>query len=418
MLDRLQIFIPFRPEYVHGAKPFMTAAQGIDAGHKGALLGFEDLGVPMRAHSVHKEGGAVKVSDLRHPYESLPSSFTDMAFKVYTEGNYWPGIELKASPAKLLQGHNVFGPESIRKGAFEMLSWLHQAYPHLSEYLEINTAVLRSFDCTYSARVPSEEIAQAVIQQMQNISNGHTKARGDAYTTTAYFGAKDSRLKRIKVYLKGPEFNDQLDKFKQEAGKGNTLAARVFRVMNDERLKAWAANLVRFEVTICSRWLERRGISKNLWDLCKYQETLETLGRSFLRECWQAASHDIFKAFEGHTVKRTDDKEVMAKLRAVHFRMTPKGNISYSKADKLFIFYSSIRELGFDALSQRMDRKTLWRHMKDMQAAGFSKAFLQNLCEDSKKNNVIPLLRFVEVDFSSQRPDWYVEPVLTFERAA
>ena len=34
---------------------------------------------------------------------------------------------------------------------------------------------------------------------------------------------------------------------------------------------------------------------------------------------------------------------------------------------------------------------------------------LQKLHEVDR-GNVVPLLRFVAVDFSAQRPDWYVEP--------
>ncbi|SQC69905.1 phage/plasmid replication protein, gene II/X family [Pseudomonas aeruginosa] len=41
-----------------------------------------------------------------------------------------------------------------------------------------------------------------------------------------------------------------------------------------------------------------------------------------------------------------------------------------------------------------------------------SKAALQKLHEADRANNVVPLLRFVQVDFSAQRPDWYVEPTV------
>ncbi|WP_240441066.1 phage/plasmid replication protein, II/X family, partial [Pseudomonas aeruginosa] len=50
--------------------------------------------------------------------------------------------------------------------------------------------------------------------------------------------------------------------------------------------------------------------------------------------------------------------------------------------------------------------------IKEICEAGLSKAALQKLHEADRANNVVPLLRFVQVDFSAQRPDWYVEPTV------
>ncbi|TEL41295.1 phage/plasmid replication protein, II/X family, partial [Pseudomonas aeruginosa] len=59
-----------------------------------------------------------------------------------------------------------------------------------------------------------------------------------------------------------------------------------------------------------------------------------------------------------------------------------------------------------------MSRPTFYRHIKEICEAGLSKAALQKLHEADRANNVVPLLRFVQVDFSAQRPDWYVEPTV------
>ncbi|HGJ5877246.1 MAG TPA: phage/plasmid replication protein, II/X family [Arsenophonus sp.] len=45
---------------------------------------------------------------------------------------------------------------------------------------------------------------------------------------------------------------------------------------------------------------------------------------------------------------------------------------------------------------------------------GISKSQLQNLTGD--KSNLIPLYKVINIDFSQQRPGWYVEPVSVFER--
>ncbi|MGR2988999.1 phage/plasmid replication protein, II/X family, partial [Vibrio vulnificus] len=83
---------------------------------------------------VHFTGNEIsdgfEVGDLRHPYQSLPTSFTGMAFKIFQGTALRDAcVELKASPAKILQGHNVYGSTSIVSGAYEMLMALYHAYP-------------------------------------------------------------------------------------------------------------------------------------------------------------------------------------------------------------------------------------------------------------------------------------------------
>ena len=117
-------------------------------------------------------------------------------------------------------------------------------------------------------------------------------------------------------------------------------------------------------------------------------------------------------------MKITDDDSVLEQLKSVHFKLTPKGNISYSKAHKLLLFYISLREQGYSALKKMHNgNQTFYRHIKELQEAGFSKAFLQNLHGEAQ-SNIVPLLRFVDVDFGSQRPDWYQEPVSQFLKVA
>jgi len=433
MLDRLRLSIPFLPQHVTGASAYLTAEQAMRAGHKGELLDLLGSGIPLGARAVSlvirtddelsgESTGIVfkdwDIDGLHHPFESLPSSFTPLAFKVFHAANHYPFVELKASPAKLLQGHNVFGTVDIALGAAEMLSTLQQAYPLLFSMLEIQSTEVWELDCTYSARMPSELIANQVIQALRKVSNGQTKARGDEFQTTCYWGSKSSRLKRLKAYLKSAEFQAQLDKFRKDAEKGCESAKRVCAVMSDQRLQDWAKALVRFESTICKRWLERRGLSVKLVDLIAHQKDLASQGRCFIQELWRETTEDIFQAFEGQTVKATDDESVISALKAVHYSVTPKGNISYSKANKLYLFYCALREQGYAAIKQCHDgNKTFYRHIKELQEAGFSKAFLQNL-QGEAKSNVIPLLRVVTVDFGSQRPDWYVEPVSQFLKVA
>lgn len=67
------------------------------------------LEIPLASRSVYKdEYGEVHNSYLFHPYESVPTHYTGMAMKVFLILLMLLMFKIKASPAKLLQGHNVF----------------------------------------------------------------------------------------------------------------------------------------------------------------------------------------------------------------------------------------------------------------------------------------------------------------------
>lgn len=458
MLDRIHMFIPFDEASINeigtADKPFH-------------VVDLESLGVQMRAAggiSRRDDGQGFDCEDLSHAWESLPSSYTPMAFKVFHQSfskRLAPGVELKASPAKLLQGHNVFGPTSIRLGAEVMLKWLAGTYPMLYRRLNLLAIEVYALDCTYSARMPNEPTALQVIQFMRGVSNGQTRNRGDDYQTTAYWGAKDGRLRKIKAYLKGPEFLLEIQKVLKSASgaKGDPerrhdldnahvrefkiyrrnkrvpmsvlSASRTLKVLQDERLKEYARLLLRIEATVMHRWLERRNLPTTLWALCDYQEYLQGEGRCFIQECYTAVTAELFAAFEGMTMKRIDDEKVLAAL-IENFTKVGKGKWTKARADKstgsiipglftpgkssdayarnLFRTFRSIRDYGWEETMDSMARRTFYDHVRDIESVGVSKAMLQNLKDHDNVRNVVPVLQLLQIDFSTQRPHWYEEP--------
>jgi II/X family phage/plasmid replication protein len=119
MLDKIVMHIPVDASLVD-----VTS----DGNH--CIFGFDmlDLGLKVGSWSVYKnEEGDVRHVALNHSYEKLPTSYTSMAFKFFHEGRFFPHVELKASPAKILQGHNVYGTDWIEEGAMEIRGkLLHQ----------------------------------------------------------------------------------------------------------------------------------------------------------------------------------------------------------------------------------------------------------------------------------------------------
>lgn len=417
VLDKIHLFVPFRVDAI--------ATSTGKRGNELLVVDLESLGVPLRATSVLADGkGGYQVEDISHAWESLSTGFTPLAFKVFHQSlgkRVQPGVELKASPAKLLQGHNVFGPTSIRKGGEVMLKWLAGSYPKLWALLDWQSAEVYGIDCTYSARLPDERTALQLVQALRGVSNGQTRNRGDDYETTAYWGSKETRLRKLKAYLKGPEFRRQLDEAIKAArayGGSNFVpsqafaAHRLLAVLQNPALQEWAENLLRLEATVMHRWLERRNIPTNLWALCDYQERLAEQGSCFIQWCWEQVTKELFAAFEGISMRVINDDKVLAALKARWTKFGKNGKANETVALNLFRTYRSIKDYGWQETMDSMSRATFYRHVDQICECGLSKAALQKLKMDDHKNNVVPILRFLQVDFSAQRPDWYVEPMV------
>lgn len=108
MIDFLKLSIPFKTEHI------LVCKDGETSFLKETLIEIaKRTGLKLRAGNVTFEiDGDLDVAELSHPYEAIPSHFGSLAMKVFNGSDRMktpPYIELKASPAKLLQGHNVFG---------------------------------------------------------------------------------------------------------------------------------------------------------------------------------------------------------------------------------------------------------------------------------------------------------------------
>lgn len=427
MIDLIRLTVPFKLSAVSCSGSPMSTVSALADGEIGQIkdmLRYTSSGLLLQAKSVSRsDDGSLNISDLSHPFDRLPSSFSSMAFKIL-EINGWPHVTLKASPAKLMQGHNVYGGSSIRQSLLEMLGSLAVAFPDVYEDLEIGLTHLTNLDVTYSARFAnpddpnSELLGRELISYLRTLSSGQLMARGVCYDTTTYWGSADSQLGYVKAYLKHDEFLKQLKDVKREAATGDALAKRMLAVMSDEKLQNWSKNLLRLEASFKKDWLRRAGLPLNAWHLVKYQEELLAQGRCFLREIWAKKCAPLFSACEGQTMKVLDDEDIKQAIRSSHFRQTKSGAISYSYADDLFRFYLDIKNRGYEVVKKQASdtqasKLKFYRYVKDLGIAGIAKATLQAFSLNNTPS-VVPVLRFLQVDFNSQHPADYVEPVSRF----
>lgn len=405
MLDHLCINIPFSRRYLNVSADGSCTLVNIDK---------FDMDLFLASRSVYRdEQGDIKAGALYHPYETLPTHYTGMALKVFFEGNgkvQEPYVQIKASPAKLLQGHNVFGSDNIETGAMEMLGYLHQSYPQLSSMLDVTQAWVSHIDVTYSAKTDSQTSAKKVIDYLRNVSNGHTKLSKKAYDTSVYWGGVTSRLINIKCYLKYDEFMSQYADLQKKAKANDKSAIRTLQVMQNPKLMDWLVGLVRLEARLKKRWLERRNIPTNLFALIAYQKK----NPDVLKNLWVSATSSLMQALRGHKVNMRDDTEIIKAIENSPVVLNAKGKVSQTKVRNLLAMFVLIRDKGFDEVKQNYGKSQFYKLVKDLSLCGFSKASLQNI-HQQKDDGILTLVKVLEIDFNQQLPSWYVEPESHFD---
>jgi len=366
--------------------------------------------IPLASRSVHKnDDGTISASALFHPYESLATHFTGMAMKVFFDSTYEPYVQIKASPAKLLQGHNVFGSDNIEQGAMEMIGFLHESYPTLASMLDFERAWVSHIDVTYSARLKDQVTAKKVLDFLGNVSNGQTRLSNKRFDSSVYWGGQTSRLINHKCYMKHDEFLAQFEEQKLAAKKNDKAAQRVVDVMSNPELINWTIGLLRFESRFKKRWLERNDIPTNLFELIKFQRQ----NPNILQTLWTKATHSIFDALRGQTMKLTDDDSVYKAIESSPVVLNSKGKVSVTRVRNLESIFIQLRDKGFEEVRKKYGKTQFYKHISDLCECGFSKAYLQNL-HDEKSKNIIPFVKLVEIDFNQQLPEWYVEPQSQF----
>lgn len=353
-------------------------------------LNLKNLGIPLE-QSLDRNG---EVINTRHSWESIPSNFSGMAFKVFdlrdTKLDKFY-IEIKASPAKLMYGQNIYGSSDFVECAFFMIDFLYESYPELAKHLDFDSWSLENIDVTYFSRADSNTEAMQFINAISNVSHGQTKSR-TGYNGTAYFGKKNSKLKKIKVYAKHPETLEVLKKNPEVL------------VVIDDSLLEFAVGMIRWESTLFHRYLERRGVS------CKLSDLIENnlLSKENLIKLWSSSTEDLFKSLDGKEMKISNDNEVKELLRARFFKVGKTGRVSYVAADSVFMTYQFLKMNGWIGVKSSLSNDKFYRHIRMLTEAGLSRAYLQNL-NGMDKSNVIPFIRFIGVDFGAQLPHGITE---------
>jgi II/X family phage/plasmid replication protein len=386
VIDKLVIQIPFAQWAVTGKYDCESDRHCSPFNRKGVFWVKDDCLIFKKgARELYTDDeGNLQADDIYCPWESLGTDHGGLALKCFPDGCgtlAWPFVEIKCSPAKLVQAHNVFGTDDPLPCVENMLYVLSKHYPQITDYSgrslleDMSLARVTEIDITYSVKVSGHENRTALIDVLRHTSKGQTRNRGDAYESTVYFGSRRSRLKRIKVYLKGPEILRDIDQRKR---KKMTLPT--------DQVVQQAQDLVRFELTLKKDWFERRGFSVSVYDFVRRFGDDPAL----MRAVYNDGMADLFKAMDGEVMTVTSDRKVMELLEQVH------GDVRGRPA-RLMGFYQGLKSVGFDALKATYPKRTFQRYLSDLEACGFGRAHLCAL-HSTKGNTVVAFPRVVHLD--------------------
>lgn len=397
MLDTLKIHIPIFSQFVQKTGNLHSVVG--EVAHYG-LRGHGAIVFDIETKTMKPLG------DQKHIYERLTSRFGGMSFKFMSHNvaNTRPYVELGAS-AKFLQGHNVFGSESVQKLACFMLDTLKAQYPIFYQFLDVANARICRIDSTYSARLADEKLVVKALDFLRNVSSGHRRHDTDRrdFYNTVYWGGRTSRNGNALAYDKYTDVLEYYADMVKKAKKGCSDSAKYLEDIFYDDILAYSKGLLRFESRTKARLLEKMGLPTNLWAFIRYQKQ----NPNVLRELWQYWFNPIFEAMKGAVMTLTEDDKVRALCDTHLITYSKDGKRRYTKANNAYNFYKALKDEGYEPLRESYKEKGQLRsfQLKVKQLTdevGLSLAVLQNAKSTDKE---VPVISIIEMDFTQQAPN-------------
>lgn len=192
------------------------------------------------------ESAFVKRTKVRGSYEST--------IQVRSDGSAGEGLAshllIDGNPSKFLQGHNVFGSDSLiplmRDTVIQIAKSLNlNAFKDLIETVEKGDFELSRIDINYSWELPSRSDVDAALRSLEYQSKTR-HGRPSMRSGTLYWGQHSSRW-ALKAYSKGNEI---------EGSKDHRLPL----ALSETPIPVWADNKLRLELVLRSKELRERNL--------------------------------------------------------------------------------------------------------------------------------------------------------------
>lgn len=269
-------------------------------------------------------------------------------------------IWVSGNPVKFLQGHNIFGSNDLKKIMAKFFDALLEQeilgldpHPLQYDYIQQGVYSLSRVDMNESWHLNNKNDVLAWIRAFGNTVYLKNRGAGQFSGETAYIG-KNSRRWSVKCYSKGHEI----------AAKGHQLP----KELQIPELLEYADKSLRLELVMRQLELKRRGL-----DMAWFWQ--ETTAKMLLQTM-------VLNNLELSSAFMIDDKvldTLPTRLRLVY--QTWKNG---------------------DDLKKIMTKPTFYRVRKQLMAFGIDIAVV------NEKNNIIPLIRYLEAE-PVGIPDWAYE---------
>lgn len=324
----LQTFGAYQPEQTPVMLDFLilrATFRDVQLDHRGEPLPLSNEFLCSLDTSITvKKARESEVTNIDIPWDSIDSGYGSLAVKVSKGHPHkcggWPYVEIKCSPAKLAQGHNVYGPASVSHGARLMLDTLQQQMPILASELDWSSWEFLRIDVNAPSWCPSDDPnrpdrkALAFLRSICKVNAGHRKAATDGshdkddasavltlFRSSVYWSPKSDVL-RLKCYCKGDEFRRALKALERT---NPALFSQLFNSVLSPLLPQ-VAGMLRWEAQFMKKYFTRRGISTRLIEFCNAFDS----GEVSLFNLWHSAFAPIFKTFEGGVMTYANHAEI------------------------------------------------------------------------------------------------------------
>jgi hypothetical protein len=165
-------------------------------------------------------------------------------------------LTLELSLPKLSYGHNIHLLHEFTTAIAKLKKLLEKQFNFQgkAKLADIGQWQIWRLDCCYAWRMPSQQIAQQVLDSLKHLH--YPRKKPIIYPTTIFFGGNTYS---VKFYLKLPEFKNHDSKalIKAKASKGWV-----------SHLENKANGVLRYEATLRRKYLERQNI-KTVADLAR-----------------------------------------------------------------------------------------------------------------------------------------------------
>lgn len=241
-------------------------------------------------------------------------------------------LTICGSPARVMGSNNVFGSGDPIECARAMLAFVRRTVqvelPDFQAWRVTRMDVTENYDLGDIAQV------REALMALRHAEGGRYQLRTAA--ESVYWSVR-SQLRSGKAYAKGPHVEFQLKRGQCE--------------LHPDQVKA-AARLLRLELSLKSQWWRER--SRKKW--------------------WEFSEAELQQEHERYFQPLIGGAEVwnMDKAQERCIEAAQQLGMSEGQGERAYLYWLAIQQLGFETAKQMASRRTHYRHVKVLRAAGYS----------------------------------------------